>query len=79
MSLTITVNAIDDPDTPPEFDNCPSNISRNNDSGQCGAVVDFSAPTASDEDGSVEVIQIDGPASGSEFTIGTTTVTFSAT
>ncbi|WP_165871573.1 HYR domain-containing protein [Flaviaesturariibacter flavus] len=55
----------------------PMNV--NTDAGQCGAVVMFPAPVASDNCGAVTVAQIGGPASGSVFPVGTTTVTFEAT
>ncbi len=67
-------------DVAPEFSNCPSDISRDADQGRCGAVVNFDSPTASDENGNVEVKRTDsGPASGEEFPVGTTTVVFEAT
>ena len=45
---------------------------------ECAAVVEFEAPVATDVCG-VEVEQTEGPASGSEFPVGTTVVTFVAT
>ncbi len=50
---------------------CPSNITQPNDSGQCGAVVNFSAPTTSGGCGAVSC----DPPSGSFFPAGTTTIT----
>jgi len=55
---------------------CPANITAPNDSGQCGAVVNFSA-TATDNCPGVTVVV--APASGSFFPVGTTTVTVTAT
>ncbi|MEO0896774.1 MAG: HYR domain-containing protein [Bacteroidota bacterium] len=60
---------------------CPSTgITVDNDAGVCGAVVTFSAATATDNfPGAITITQIAGPASGSVFPLGTTTVTFEAT
>jgi hypothetical protein len=49
---------------------CPANISVNNTTGQCGAIVNYSAPTSSGTCGAV----VTTPASGSFFPVGTTTV-----
>jgi hypothetical protein len=54
---------------------CPSNITQGNDLDQCGAVVNFSAPTTSGNCGAVTCT----PASGSFFPVGTTTVTCTPT
>jgi hypothetical protein len=57
---------------------CPANVVVNNTSGQCGAIVNYTAPTASDNcTGGVTVVS--SPASGSFFPVGTTTVTATAT
>ncbi|WP_298528845.1 HYR domain-containing protein [uncultured Christiangramia sp.] len=81
-TFKVTVNAPNVKDTPPEFDNCPSqNIDVTNDPGECGAVVTFNTPTATDENGSVQVTRIDANTdliSGSLFPVGTTTITFQA-
>ena len=50
---------------------CPSNITVNNDAGQCGAVVNYPAPTYTGNCGTVTPSQ----ASGTFFPVGTTTVT----
>lgn len=63
--------------TPPTI-SCPANITVGNDNGLCGANVSFNAATATDDCGAVTVSQISGPASGSFFGIGTTTITFRA-
>ena len=55
---------------------CPSNITVNNTTGQCGANVSF---TATDNIGSPASTITFSPASGSFFPIGTTTVTATAT
>ncbi len=54
---------------------CPTNITRSNDPGQCGAVVSYPAPTTSAGCGTVTC----SPASGSFFPKGTTTVTCTTT
>ncbi len=56
---------------------CPANITVNSTTGVCGAVVNFAAPTASDNCPGVTVASV--PASGSLFPVGTTTVTSTAT
>jgi hypothetical protein len=71
-SFNVTVN-----DTQPPTISCPSNISVNNTSGQAGAVVNYAAPTVSDN--ALGVTTSASPASGSFFSIGTTTVTVTAT
>ncbi|MBI5857334.1 MAG: HYR domain-containing protein [Sphingobacteriales bacterium] len=50
---------------------CPANITVSNDPNQCGAVVNYPAPTTSGTCGTVT----SSPASGSFFPVGTTTVT----
>ncbi|HVF89647.1 MAG TPA: HYR domain-containing protein [Blastocatellia bacterium] len=50
---------------------CPANITVSNTANQCGAVVNYPAPTTSGECGTVAC----SPASGSFFPVGTTTVT----
>ncbi|HYT59935.1 MAG TPA: HYR domain-containing protein, partial [Haliangiales bacterium] len=62
----------------PAIGNCPANIVTGNDPGQCGAVVTFAAPTATDNcPGPINLVC--SPASGSFFPTGTTTVTCTAT
>ncbi len=75
-SFTITVKA---GDQPPVFANCPSAINVDTDPGICGANVTFATPTASDENGNLEVNQTEGPKSGEIFPVGATKVTFLAT
>ncbi len=59
---------------------CPSDITANNDAGLCSAVVNFADAIAIDvEDGVIQAVQTGGPASGSDFPVGTTTVEFTAT
>jgi hypothetical protein len=71
-SFTVTVNDTQDPTI-----TCPANITVSNSPGQCGAVVNFPAPVASDNCPGVTVVSV--PASGSVFPVGTTTVTSTAT
>jgi gliding motility-associated-like protein len=73
-SFTITVV-----DNQPPVIACPSNISVNNDAGQCGAVVTFTPPVGTDNCSGVVTTQTAGLASGSTFPIGITTQTFTAT
>ncbi len=58
---------------------CPDPVSVNNDQGICGAEVTFELPQYSDNSGYAELVQTAGPASGEVFSVGVTTVTFSAT
>jgi HYR domain/Secretion system C-terminal sorting domain len=54
---------------------CPANITVNNTTGQCGAIVNYPAPTSTAGCGTVTSV----PASGSFFPIGTTTVNVTTT
>ena len=56
----------------------PADITVNNDPGKATAVVNFVAASATDDSGSVTVTQTGGPASGSAFLIGNTTVSWEA-
>ncbi len=67
--FTITVN-----DTQPPLITCPANITASNDPNQCGAVVNYPAPTVSDNCPMIGA-PVCSPASGSFFPRGTTTVT----
>ncbi len=60
---------------------CPSNITVSNDLGQCGAVVTYAAPTATDNCGVASLLQTDatGLMSGSLFPVGTTSLQYTAT
>lgn len=69
-TFTVTVN-----DTQPPIISCPANIVVSNTVGQCGANVTFVA-TATDNCGTANITY--SPASGSFFTVGTTTVTATA-
>ena len=72
-SFTVTVTD----DELPVITGCPNNITVNNDAGDCGAVVTWTAPTA-DDNCSVASFVSDH-ASGETFPVGTTTVTYTAT
>ncbi|MFY9556892.1 MAG: HYR domain-containing protein, partial [Blastocatellia bacterium] len=54
---------------------CPANITVSNDPNQCGAVVNYPAPTTTGNCGTITC----SPASGSFFPVGTTTVTCTST
>lgn len=73
-SFTVTVNE----DVPPTI-NCPENITKDNDPGECGAIVNYTAPAGIDNCGDATTELIDGLASGSLFPVGTTTVTYQVT
>ena len=60
----------------PVFAGCPANLSVSNDTGQCSAVVNWTAPTASDNCGVVSFTSTHN--SGDVFPVGTTTVTYTA-
>jgi uncharacterized repeat protein (TIGR01451 family) len=71
-TFKVTVN-----DTQPPTISCPANITQNNDQDKCGAVVNYASPTAADN--CPGVTSSCTPASGTEFAVGTTTVTCTAT
>jgi hypothetical protein len=71
---TVTVN-----DTEPPTISCPANITKNNDPGQCGAVVTYTAPVGSDNCPGATTARTAGLPSGSTFPVGTTTNTFEVT
>lgn len=73
-SFTVTVT-----DAQPPSITCPANIVRSNDPNQCGAVVSYSLPTASDNCGIMGFDYLDGGLSNSTFPGGTTTVTWMVT
>ncbi|RKS42742.1 gliding motility-associated-like protein, partial [Gillisia mitskevichiae] len=74
-SFDVTVNDTEDP-----IFETVADINVDTDVDVCGAVVTFSAPTATDNcDGTVVTLNEGSLASGSEFPIGTTTVTYTAT
>lgn len=73
-SVTIGVNA----DLTPPAMSGPSNMNLVADPGQCGAIVNYATPTATDDCGAT-VSYVSGPLSGTLFPIGSSTVTYSAT
>jgi hypothetical protein len=58
---------------------CPADITVNNDPGQCGAVVIFSAPAGTDDCPDAATAKTAGLDSGSLFPIGTTTEMYTVT
>jgi hypothetical protein len=70
-SFTVTVN-----DTQTPTITCPANVTQGNDPNQCGAVVNYPPPTASDNCPGVTTMC--SPPLGSFFPVGTTTVTCTA-
>ncbi|MFN4763943.1 HYR domain-containing protein [Gillisia sp. Q332] len=73
-SFTVTV----EDNEAPVFD-AVSNITLNVDAGICGASVNYEIPTATDNCEGTEVTLAEGLAPGSEFPVGTTTVTYTVT
>ncbi|MEE2770818.1 MAG: HYR domain-containing protein [Bacteroidota bacterium] len=75
----IIVNASESTDTEPPVITCPAISEQPNDAGKCAAVVTYDLPVVTDNSGeTITPILESGPASGSEFLVGTTTVTYSA-
>ncbi len=72
-TFTVTVN-----DTQAPAFTCPANITATTPVGVCTAVVNYTAP-ATDNCPGVTVVRTVGPASGSAFPIGVTTITHVAT
>lgn len=72
--FSITVTDDEDP-----VITCPPNLNLPNTPGLCGAVVNYTLPIATDNCVGVSVALTSGPTSGSLFTIGTTTVVYTAT
>ena len=60
----------------PVITNCPSDIVLSNDLGECTAIVNWTAPEATDNSGEVELISNFAP--GDTLPVGTTTVTYTA-
>ena len=70
-TFKVTVN-----DTQPPTISCPASVTKNNDHNECGAVVNYASPTAADNCPGVTTSCT--PASGTQFAVGTTTVTCTA-
>ncbi len=71
-SFTVTVNDTEDP-----VPTCPSNLTVNNDPGQCSAVVNFAATATDNCDTNVDIVYSQNP--GTAFNVGTTTVNVTTT
>ncbi|MDE5420216.1 HYR domain-containing protein, partial [Labilibaculum sp. DW002] len=76
-TCTFTVNVVDTQD--PTIVNLPSPIVKDSDSGECGALVSWTEPTSDDNCSGHSIAQTAGLAKGTEFPIGVTTVTYTAT
>ena len=63
----------------PGITGLPSSSTHGNDAGQCGANVNYAAPTPTDNCPGATVALTSGPSSGSFFGVGNTDVTFTAT
>jgi len=72
-SFSVTVSDTEDPTV-----SCPSNIVQSNDANSCGAQVSYTV-TGSDNCSGSSVTKTSGLASGSTFSIGNSSVSFSAT
>ena len=70
FTVTVTDNQL------PVISNCPTNISVNSDAGQCGAIVSWTVPTATDNCSVASFTT--NHASGSFFPVGQTTTTYTA-
>ncbi|MEN9347164.1 MAG: hypothetical protein RLZZ77_675, partial [Bacteroidota bacterium] len=66
-------------DTEQPVINCIGDITVNNDADQCGAIVNYDLPIASDNCAVQDVVLIAGNPSGDLFPVGTTIVTYAAT
>jgi len=76
FNLTVTFTGA----SVPPIINCPIDVITGTNPAQCGAVVNFPDAIAVDPDGDLDtVIQTMGPASGSLFPIGDTTIEYTAT
>jgi hypothetical protein len=73
-SFTVTVTDTQNPTI-----SCPSNITVNVDAGSCAAVVSYTAPVGTDNCSGATTVRIAGPASGSTFAPGVTTITHRVT
>ncbi|PAM91518.1 hypothetical protein B4N84_27915, partial [Flavobacterium sp. IR1] len=76
VTTTFTVTVVDN--IAPEITSV-SNVTQNVDVDSCSATVEYELPTATDNCEGVTVALTEGLASGSEFPLGETTVTYTAT
>ena len=74
-TVMVTVTAVDG--SAPTLSDIPADITVNNDAGNCSAVVNYTMPTISDNCAGSTLAS--SHPSGSAFSVGTTTVTFTAT
>ncbi|MBK9673530.1 MAG: DUF2341 domain-containing protein [Bacteroidetes bacterium] len=73
-SFTITITDL----IPPVFSSCPLDIFVNATAGNCGAIVNWTSPTATDNCALASLFQTSGLPSGSFFPVGTTNISFIA-
>lgn len=73
-SFTVTV----EDGEPPVITNLPADIAVNTDAGQPTAVVNWTPPGVSDNTSGATIVQTAGPAPGSAFPVGATTITYQA-
>ncbi len=73
-SFTVLVNDVENP----TIVGLPGNIVVGNDLNQCGALVSWIEPASADNCSGHSIAQTAGPANGSLFPVGTTTVTYTA-
>ncbi|MBK7233190.1 MAG: HYR domain-containing protein [Saprospiraceae bacterium] len=73
-SFTVTVNDTELPQI-----TCPANIVVSNTTGQCAAVVNYTAPIGTDNCTGQNTVQTAGLASGASFPVGVTVNTFKVT
>tara|TARA_B100000508_G_scaffold118450_1_gene98519 strand:- start:29009 stop:33682 length:4674 start_codon:yes stop_codon:yes gene_type:complete len=74
---TQTITVVDDTD--PVINGLPANIVQSNDPGVCNAIVNWTAPTVSDNCSGATITQTSGIANGGSFPVGVTTVEYTAT
>jgi gliding motility-associated-like protein len=72
-------NMVNTQDTIPPTISCPSDLTLNNNFGQCGGTISFSPPSGFDNCGVASIMQTTGLPSGSLYPIGTTTNTYVVT
>ena len=77
ISSCISVVSVVHDDDSPVYDECPSDVTVDNDMALCGAIQNYNV-TASDACSNVTLIQTEGLTSGSLFPVGVTTNTFEA-
>ena len=73
-SFTVTITDDEDP-----VITCPSNISQSNDTGDCSAVITYTAPVGTDNCTGQTTALTAGNGSGASFPVGTTTETYTVT